>query len=216
MPIFTVEFIRPEMQDIEIIAKLEERLPRKLKKLENITWFSKGYVLNGKGNVTHLSIFNVRLKGVFPEEIFLLKDLEYLDIRENGLMSIPPEIGLLNNLGYLDIRYNELTGLPEEFGKLTKLRKLYLGYNSFDDVPDHLDKLEKLYLIDLTENALMSGVEKLFKLPSLTNIYLQTNRLKSFPFDEVPHGKIIELNISENRIGEIPSFAFERIEKIIK
>ena len=203
------------MSDIEIIEKLGARLPRKLKKLDNITWFSKGYILNDSGYVTHLSIFNVRLKGVFPEEIFLLKDLEYLDIRENGFSKIPSGIGTLKKLRYLDIRYNELKDLPVEFGKLKNLKKLYLGYNSFESVPEHLRNLESLFLIDITENSLSSGVEKLFDIPSLTNIYLQTNKLRSFPFDDIPEGRIEELNISENFIKELPAKVYEKIERVI-
>jgi Leucine-rich repeat (LRR) protein len=171
--------------------------------------------LNEHGRVTHLSIFNVRLKGVFPDEIFLLNDLEYLDIRENGLTAVPAEINKLKKLRYLDIRYNELAELPGSFNELTSLERLYLGYNSFETVPDNLDGLENLFLIDFTENRVADGVEKLFVLPRLTNIYLNQNRLKSFPFGEVPRGKIRELNVSENMIVEIPGSAYEKIEKII-
>lgn len=203
------------MSDIEIIKKLEQKLPRKLKQLENITWFSKGYILNEQGRVTHLSIFNVRLKGEFPEEIFMLNELEYLDIRENGLASVPAEINKLQKLRYLDIRYNELSELPERFSDLSALERLYLGYNGFETVPDNLDGLQNLFLIDFTENRVKGGVEKLFELPRLTNIYFNQNRLKTFPFEKVPPGKIKELNISDNMIIEIPDSAYDKIGKII-
>jgi Leucine-rich repeat (LRR) protein len=202
------------MTDIEIIKELEKKLPRKLKQLEHITWFSKGYMLNENGEVTHLSIFNVRLNGAFPKEIFMFKNLEYLDIRENGLSAVPDEIKELKNLTYLDIRYNELTELPGGFNGLAKLERLYLGYNSFRSMPENIEGLESLFLIDLTENEISSGTEKLFGLPALTNIYLKTNRLKSIPFDLLLHGRI-ELNISENQIIVVPAPVYEKIVKII-
>ncbi len=201
------------MSDLEIIEKLEAKLPRRLKRLENITWFSKGFMVDENEQVTHLSIFNMKLNSHFPDEIFQLRNLEYLDIRNNYIKSIPVEIGVLSELRYLDIRYNELTQLPDTFNSLTNMQKLYLGANQFIEVPVNIGNLSVLNLIDISENNIVNVKGQFFSLPSLANIYLNDNKIESFPFADIPADQIVEINLSGNLITDFPDNLSDKIKR---
>jgi hypothetical protein len=64
-----------------------------------------------------------------------LTSLEWLELEESQLSSLPPEIGQLINLKALHLEWNELSGLPPEIGHLTNLKELTLGENPLEDPP---------------------------------------------------------------------------------
>lgn len=61
---------------------------------------------------------------------------------------LPEEIGLLKNLEYLDLNYCRLYGeIPESLGNLNKLKYLDLGDNKFENLPKAIEnKIENGYL----------------------------------------------------------------------
>jgi len=190
------------MNDLEIIERLNQKIPDKLKQLKKIAWFLQGYQLNDRQQVTHLSIFRMNLKGKWPEELFQLKHLEYLDIRENELETIPDSIAQLQMLKNLDMRLNQLTELPAEMSQLPCLNKLYLANNHFELVPAVVAHCPSLELIDLTNNKIASACEYLVQSQSLNQIYLNNNLVTSFPFETITR-PIEELNLSENPLKKV-------------
>jgi len=185
------------LTDTEIIEKLTQKMPRKLKLMAKIVWFSRGYQVNEQNQVTHLSIFNMDLCGQWPAELFQLQHLEYLDIRDNALASIPDSIASLQKLKCLDVRLNLLTSLPSAISQLPQLEKLYLAQNQFTSIPGTIAQCPTLELIDLTNNAIAQGCEHLLEANTLKRIYLNNNQIKHFPFDQVSR-PIEELNVCEN------------------
>lgn len=114
----------------------------------------------------------------FPEKIYLLKNLQYLDLSKNnikeipegigeltqlqyfacsktGLERIPVDIGKLKNLRYINLNQNELVLLPPQFGDLEKLEIADLWSNNLNELPPTLEKLKKLKVLDL-RNILFS------------------------------------------------------------
>lgn len=172
-------------------------MPRKLKQMAKIVWFSRGYQVNEQNQVTHLSIFNMGLNGQWPAELFQLQHLEYLDIRDNALATIPDSIASLQKLKCLDVRINQLSSLPSAISQLPQLENLYLAQNQFTSVPGIIAQCPTLELIDLTNNAITQGCEYLLEASTLNRIYLNNNQLKQFPFDQIIR-PIEELNVSEN------------------
>ena len=199
------------LKDTEIIEKLAQKLPRKLKQMAKIVWFSRGYQVNEQNQVTHLSIFNMDLNGQWPAEVFQLQHLEYLDIRDNALATIPDSIISLQKLKCLDVRLNQLTSLPSAISQLPQLEKLYLAQNQFSSVPGTIAQCPTLELIDLTNNAITQGCEYLLEASTLKRIYLNNNQIKHFPFDNIIR-PIEELNIGENPLESRP--ANKLIEKL--
>lgn len=187
------------MDDLTTIHQLSRKLNKNLKQMKKIVWFSRGFQLNEQQQVTHLSIFRAGLDGQWPEELFQLKHLEYLDIRENDLNSIPDAIMHLQQLNCLDVRLNQIDTLPSVLSELPQLKKLYLGNNRFTTVPETIEECQTIQLLDFTNNAITDGCEYLFHTPSLKQIYLNNNQITNFPFKAITN-PIEELSLSNNPI----------------
>lgn len=202
------------MNDVEIIKQLNSKLRIQLKQRDKLAWFLKGYCINEEGHVTQLNLFNAQVNGQIPDEVFQLKHLQHLDIRDNNLSRIPEDIKHLKQLQFLDARNNDINDLPQSIAQLDNLEKLYLANNKFTTVPTVISELESLWLIDLIDNTICKGCEYLFSAPMLTNIYLKNNKIENFPFDNIT-AYIDELNISENPITTPSTFKHDMVSKLI-
>jgi Leucine-rich repeat (LRR) protein len=144
--------------------------------------------------VIKLELRRKKLKS-FPKEIFLMKNLQYLDLSKNDIRELPdsirvlkdlqffsiskneleeinPAIGELINLYYFNANQNNLTALPWEIGNLTKLRNLDLWSNNIERFPDDLKKLQTLKVMDLRVILISdSEQERLQSLLPHTKIY---------------------------------------------
>jgi len=116
------------MTDLDIIAQLEQRIGRKLEKLDEISWESVGYQFNENNQVIGLGLQNCKLTEL-PTEITQLQNLQDLKINYNQLRTLPPEIGQLQNLQGLGLNSNQLSSLPPEIGQLQNLQFLSLYSN---------------------------------------------------------------------------------------
>ncbi|MBR8535273.1 hypothetical protein KDU71_06860 [Carboxylicivirga sediminis] len=203
------------MSDLNIIERLNQQLHRPLKLIKKVSWITKGYVLNEHEQVTHLSIFKARLNGKVPSEIFDLKHLHYLDIRENQLEQLPDDIGKLTKLEYLDARINNLASLPERITQLKRLAKLYLGQNQYHNIPAPIAHLEQLKLIDFTDNSINTDCHHLIKAAKLTNIYLNNNQITTFPFEQLNDGQWDELVLIENPLIQKPDSVTNKVKRLI-
>ena len=203
------------MSDIALIEQINNQLLRPLKQVKTITWITKGYVLNDRQQVTHLSVFRSRLKGKIPAELFQLNHLIYLDIRENEIEELPSEINKLERLELLDLRLNQLQSLPESITGLKQLTKLYLGQNQYKAIPPAVATIEQLSLIDLTDNEISAGFEHLLRAAHLKNIYLNNNRVTTFPFDQLSDVKWDELVLIENPLKQKPGVLSNHIKRLI-
>jgi hypothetical protein len=78
-----------------------------------------------------------------------------LDLRGNGLTSLPPEVSRLTNLTFLNLSNNDLTSLPPEVTRLTNLTDLDLGYNHLTSLPPEVGRLTNLTDLDLRNNPML-------------------------------------------------------------
>jgi Leucine-rich repeat (LRR) protein len=93
------------------------------------------------------------------------------------------------------------------------MQKLYLGANQFSEVPMNIGNLSMLNLIDISENNIVKVKRHFFSLPSLTNIYLNDNKIKNFPFADIPVDQIVEMNLSGNIITDFPDILSDKIKR---
>ena len=124
-----------------------------------------------------LKVQRLRLVGkqytAFPEEIFQLKNLRWLDLgwndknhngsrdygeTKNYIRAIPKKIGSLAHLEMLNFESNLLTEVPPEIGKLKKLKYLSLSWNNILSLPQEIGNLRQLV-------TLFSAGNRLHKLP---------------------------------------------------
>lgn len=106
----------------------------------------------------------------FPEQIYKLKNLQYLDISKNNIKEIPEGIGALTQLQYLTCSKNGLERIPADIGQLKNLKYLNLNQNELVLLPPQIGDLESLEIADLWSNnldELPSTIEKLKKLKAM-------------------------------------------------
>ena len=57
-----------------------------------------------------------------------MERLQFLELADNHLESLPDDIGNLPNLTFLNLSHNRLKTLPFSITQLTKLQKLYVSF----------------------------------------------------------------------------------------
>ena len=162
-----------------------------------------GVRVDGRGRVTHVSLFENGLTGLIPPELGSLPNLWWLDLDGNELRGpippelgslsnlgvlrlsgnrlegeIPPELGHLSNLRILHLRGNQLTGpIPPDLGLLSNLKELFLGGNRLEGViPPELGSLRNLEWLDLSDNNLTGPVPPEFsEMSSLRQLVFTKN-----------------------------------------
>ena len=85
-----------------------------------------------------------------------------------------------------------------------RLYSNYLGDNKFTIVAKIIYDCPQLEVVDFTKNQLSEGMEYLLNSASITNIYLRNNCIKLFPFHLINCKRLLELNLMENNIENIP------------
>lgn len=109
----------------------------------------------------------------FPKEIFLFKNLQYLDISKNSIKEIPDSIGTLTQLQYFACSKTGLQHISKEIGKLQNLVYLNMNQNDLEYLPPQIGNLDKLEILDLWSNNFNEYPESLRNLSSLKVIDLR-------------------------------------------
>ncbi|MEQ8808085.1 MAG: leucine-rich repeat domain-containing protein [Imperialibacter sp.] len=137
-------------------------------------------------NVNAVEWLTLRDQGLieFPSQILSMPHLKYLDLSLNNISSIPNEIGSLHDLRFIDLSGNRIEALPQGFSELAQLSNVYLGYN---------------WPLDLSQ-----GLEVLSKLPSLRVLDLTGNRIQRLPPTIGKLSNVRFLELSNNPIERLP------------
>nr|XP_020643693.1 leucine-rich repeat-containing protein 63 [Pogona vitticeps] len=120
----------------------------------------------------------------FPQEVFCLKHLEILKLRNNPIRFIPEEISQMKSLKYLVMSFNLLTTLPPGLFTLTNLEGLDISYNEFESIPNEIGNLSKLTYLSLEGNLLYvlpCGVLKL----QLSCLKVENNFLHPYFWNDI-------------------------------
>jgi hypothetical protein len=141
--------------------------------------------------------------GVDPA-VFELVGINYLNISETCLSSLPYQLSHLKNLTNLVLHSNKLTELPYSIGDLEKLKMLDVSRNALQSVPTQIQKLSQLSTLNLASNKLKS-LPCLQENTKLGALDLSLNELEQFPdicYTELNH--LAELKLQGNKIADIP------------
>jgi Leucine-rich repeat (LRR) protein len=154
-------------------------------------------------NVTELDLSNQNLS-IFPDSIFSLTNLEYLQLGNsftmypplsalgadkpssenlNQIAKIPSDIENLQQLRVLGICFNNLQTLPKEIAKLKKLDTLDISFNENLNIARELETLKEMtwlkYLNILATNADTANIDKLRKALPKTKIVAKIEDLET-------------------------------------
>jgi hypothetical protein len=116
--------------------------------------------------VIKLELRKQKLK-TFPPEIFMFKNLQYLDLGKNQLKELPDSIYKLTQLQHLNVERNKIGMLPKEIGKLTNLTYLNANNNDLIGLPPQIGNLERLHILDVWSNNFSEYPESLSNLKEL-------------------------------------------------
>ncbi|KAI7987500.1 putative LRR receptor-like serine/threonine-protein kinase [Camellia lanceoleosa] len=130
-------------------------------------------------HVTRLKIYALDISGEIPNELFMLKELQNLNLAQNVLSGpISPEIGQLTNMQYLTVGINNLSGpVPPELGNLTKLLSLGISSNNFQGpLPAELGNLTSLQQLYIDSSGVSGPIpQQLSSLKSLQKLWASDN-----------------------------------------
>ncbi|KAF5936222.1 hypothetical protein HYC85_027351 [Camellia sinensis] len=130
-------------------------------------------------HVTRLKVYALDISGEIPNELFMLKELQNLNLAQNVLSGpIPPEIGQLTNMQYLTVGINNLSGpVPPELGNLTKLLSLGISSNNFQGpLPAELGNLTSLQQLYIDSSGVSGPIpQQLSSLKSLMKLWASDN-----------------------------------------
>ncbi len=118
-----------------------------------------------------LDLTRQRLKE-FPQEVFLMRNLNTLVLDRNKLDSIPNRIQDLHHLQILSVERNNLETLPDGICALDSLRQLRLGDNEIARIPENIGQLQALEVLSLWSNVVGYYPESLSELKRLKELDL--------------------------------------------
>ena len=78
-----------------------------------------------------------------------MTNLQIAHFSQNEIVDISDELYELKQLGYLNLRDNKLKTLSEKIGNLKKLNKLFLSGNNLQSIPASISQLSNLDLLEI-------------------------------------------------------------------
>lgn len=150
-----------------------------------------------------LQISNTKLLSL-PEELGKLLNLKTLDLHRNSIEKLPASIGCLKELKNLDVSGNELQLLPAELGELTLLQTINVNCNKLTELPS-IANLENLSRLDVSHNQLSELPDGIYELEHLAEIHASNNLISTIDANvsKLTSLKVLSLNV--NKIELIPS-----------
>lgn len=128
-----------------------------------------------------------------------------LDLRGEGITTIPEVIGDLSSLQELDLSTNRIRSLPSTIGRLTNLASLDVRNNLLTELPSEITYISTLRKLWLSNNAIKALPADIGKWRNLESMYVDTNKLTRLPMSIGNCETLKFLNVSENDIESLPS-----------
>lgn len=196
----------PQIRGINLNGNKIEELP-------------KGVFDNATG-VTHLILGANKIRTIDKDVFKKLDKLRYIDFDGNPLVSVPEGLFDANTkLTMLSLMNTALEGVPDNLIKNNKaLTELYLQDNKIKRLPDDFfsenSKLTRLTISSSQLENLPSslGENKLY----LSIIQANNNNITSIPASFASLKNVTEIELSNNKISEVPDEFFVNMIKVSK
>ncbi len=151
--------------------------------------------------LTTLKVSGGYMSAVNP--VFLLHNLEYLELTACGIRDLPAEICNLKKLRHLNLGYNFIKELPVGFEGLSRLEWLSFSGCQLRTFPASILSL-KLHYLYLDHNWLLGLPDEIVKLNHLRHLELQWNWITELPEGMEELDSLETLDVSLNRIKNLP------------
>ncbi|KAH0724226.1 hypothetical protein KY284_000091 [Solanum tuberosum] len=175
---------------------------------------SSSIPLNFSSYLTVLWLPHTQLRGVLPESVLHLSDLQYLHLTYNPQLNVRFPTTNWNSsasLMMLYLRNVNFTGkIPESFSHLTSLHELDMGYSNLSGpLPKPLWNLTNIEILYLDNNHLEGPISQFSRFEKLWVLLIQKNNfdggLEFLSFNK-SWTQLIWLDFSSNSLtGPIPS-----------
>ena len=136
---------------------------------KHCTWPS---IKCNSSKVTTVKLRDAGLRGTIPSDIFLLKDLQELQIYGDQVGSLFTELEVMPSLQKLHLDGVNMATIPSEIWRMTNLKSLTLKGNQINHLPSDIGKFGRLVELDLDSNQLSSLPTEIPKLIQLTDLSL--------------------------------------------
>uniref|UniRef100_A0A7M6DPW7 Leucine rich repeat containing protein n=1 Tax=Clytia hemisphaerica TaxID=252671 RepID=A0A7M6DPW7_9CNID len=111
----------------------------------------------------------------------LLSSLTWINLSFNDFLTIPPSMLMLKNVIYLNMRNNPLVTLPDDISNLKKLKCFIVSFCCLQDVNPRLFQLHELEILDLSHNELQWLDDECQNLQSLRELSIEGNFIRALP-----------------------------------
>jgi Leucine-rich repeat (LRR) protein len=155
------------------------------------------------GDLRELTMRYNRFSRIGSEELSL-RNLDSLDLSEDGLASFPDISALAPKLTRLGLAGNELTGDPASLPGLPHLQSIVLSRNAFASFPASVAADRSLQYLFMADNQLTDLPEEFTQLDSLISVEFSGNRFASIPKPLLKSDRIFSVSLARNRISELP------------
>jgi hypothetical protein len=118
-------------------------------------------------NPYHLVINDCKFKQ-FPNQIYNIKRLQFLSLRNDSLSVVSQDINKLTNLEVLILNGNNLVELPKTISDLDSVSRIYINENNFSTFPQELTKMVNLIELDISKNNISELPDEICNLSNLT------------------------------------------------
>ncbi|HMQ86859.1 MAG TPA: hypothetical protein PKB07_04715 [Flavilitoribacter sp.] len=139
-----------------------------------------------------------------PVAVCRLPDLKILLLGGNQLKELPDEIGQLAALSVLDISGNNLENLPKTVSRLTNLEYLNAALNAMTRLPDSIDQLTNLKTLYLFGNKLDRLPESIGRLTNLDELEIGSNKIRQLPESICNLTNLTLLGLFNNQLSALP------------
>jgi hypothetical protein len=153
----------PSLKGLTIFGKNQETLPDYLADLPNLIW---------------LDVPEMRLDKI-PECVFRMKILRGGKLKLKSAAKQLPDFfnSLPLDLEFLQLYNSNLTTIPEEIGRLKKLRVLNLSGNKLVRLPDSMKDLKDLEVLTFTVDTNVDVSKHSYQIPTHLNYLSRSNSL---------------------------------------
>lgn len=138
----------------------------------NRVWTDLDSALAHKDEVIHLDLTKQKLTSI-PKEVFLLKNLEILNVGRNKLTKLPIDLNKLEFLRILIAERNKIATFPIAVCSMKNLEQLIINRNVISTIPTCIQYAQNLIYLDLWSNTIETVPDEISKLINLKEFDLR-------------------------------------------